>query len=220
MKIPAEFKNALILPGLFVLIIWLVKIIEVSLGTGFSEWGLYPRTISGMKGILFYPFLHGDWEHLFSNTFPIIMLGMGIRYFFKVVAHQVFLMIYLLSGILLWIGGGEGYHIGASGLIYGFAAFLFFSGVLSRNYRLWALSLLIVFLYGGLIWGLLPVQPGVSWEGHLFGAIAGIIASVTFRKYAPQRKKYSWEEESEEESNEPHMHLWDHKKFFPPPEDN
>ncbi|MFZ1281698.1 MAG: rhomboid family intramembrane serine protease, partial [Ignavibacteriaceae bacterium] len=139
----------------------------------------------------------GGFSHLISNTAPLIFMGLGIFYFYPKVAYKVFTIIYLGTGVLVWIFAREVYHIGASGIIYGFVSFLFFSGIFRKDNRSIALALIVILFYGGLIWGVLPIEKGVSWESHLFGAIAGIIAAFIFRKVDPP-KKYDWEDEESE----------------------
>ena len=121
-------------------------------------------------------------------------MGLGIFYFYPKVAYKVFTIIYFGSGVLVWFFGREVYHIGASGIIYGFVSFLFFSGIFRKDNRSIALALVVIFLYGGLIWGVLPVEKGVSWESHLFGAIVGLISAFIFREVDPP-KRYDWEDE-------------------------
>lgn len=159
--------------------------------------GILPRNFSGLVGIFTSPLIHGGFSHLISNTAPLIFMGLGIFYFYPKVAYKVFTIIYLGTGILVWIFAREVYHIGASGIIYGFVSFLFFSGIFRKDNRSIALALIVILFYGGLIWGVLPIEKGVSWESHLFGAIAGIIAAFIFRKVDPP-KKYDWEDEESE----------------------
>lgn len=201
------------LPALFLVIIMcLVKLYEVISHQGFYTYGLLPHSLQNLSGIIFYPFIHGDIDHLYSNVIPFLILGTGMVYFYGNLAFKVFLLIFFLSGAGLWIGGRETYHIGASGLVYGMASFLFFSGVLRKDVRLMAISLIVTFLYGSMVWGVLPLVRGVSWEGHLFGALAGIVAAIGFRKEGPQRPKYQWELEEEKEID-PGMHDGDEVIF-------
>lgn len=192
-----KFVYSLIVPGLFVLLIWIMKVSEVLLNADFSQLGIYPLRVENLHGIITSPLVHKDFNHLMANTVPLLVLGTGIFYFYRPVAFKVFILIYLLSGFWLWFGGRPGYHIGASGVIYGLAAFLFFSGIFRKSVRLMAISLLVAFLYGGLIWGVLPLDAQTSWEGHLFGAIAGVIIAFFYKHQGPQRKKYEWEIEEE-----------------------
>jgi len=147
-------------------------------------------------------FVHGDLKHLISNSLPLLVLGAGLFYFYRTLAWRVFFGVYLLGGFWLWLGGRESYHIGASGLVYGLTTFLFFSGVLRRDIRLMALSLLVVFLYGGMVWGIFPLFIGISWEAHLFGAFAGVLFAFVYRKEGPQRKIFEWENEMEDDDDD------------------
>jgi membrane associated rhomboid family serine protease len=189
-------------PALLVMVMWLVKYAEYACACDFGEYGVFPRSMEGIRGIFLSPFIHGDIEHLASNSVPLLLLGAGLVYFYRELAIRVFALIYFLSGAWLWIAGREVYHIGASGLIYGLAFFLFVSGVLRRDTRLMAISLLVVFLYGSMVWGVFPLWRGISWEAHLFGSIAGILCAVVYRKKGPQRQAYIWEMEDEMEETE------------------
>ena len=172
---------------------WIVFAIEQWNHLSLVEFGIYPRSIEGLKGILFSAFIHGDLEHILGNTLPLLILSAFTFYFYPGVGWKSFLLIWLLGGFWTWLMGRPSYHIGASGLIYGLAAFLFFSGWFSKNYRLLAISLLVVFLYGSMFWGLFPIQPQQSWEAHLSGALAGVLAAFYFKNQFPQREKYEWE---------------------------
>jgi membrane associated rhomboid family serine protease len=175
-------------PLFFVFILWAIKIFEIYYGISLIIFGILPRTFEGLSGIFTAPLIHGDLYHLFSNSLPLIILGIGVFYFYRPVAFKVFFMVYLLSDIAIWLfASGKGYHIGASGLIYGFVSFLFFSGIFRNEKKSMALSLLVVFLYGGLLWGMFPLQEGVSWEAHFFGAAAGAFAAFTYRKQGKEK---------------------------------
>lgn len=187
--------KATIFPLVFVILIWLVFGFEKFHEYNFVHFGIYPRTIDGVTGILTYPFIHSDINHIANNTVPLIILGTAIFYFYKPIAWKLILWTWLLSGFWTWVAARDAWHIGASMLIYGFAGFLFFSGIIRKNVKLTAISLLVVFLYGSMVWGIFPIDYTVSWEGHLFGSIAGAYLSVYFRKEGPQKEIYSWEEE-------------------------
>ena len=184
-------------PVFFVIILWLVKIIEIVFYFNFTSFGIYPRKISGLVGIFTAPLVHFDFNHLISNSLPLLLLGLGISYSYPTLSKKLFAVIYLLHGLLVWIIARPAYHIGASGLVYGFVAFLFFSGIIRRDNRSIALALIVTFLYGGLTWGVLPIKPEISWESHLFGSIVGIVCAFIFRKADPA-KKYDWEDEEDE----------------------
>lgn len=170
-------------PILFVLILWVIKLFEVFNGITLIGFGILPRSFSGLTGIFTAPLIHGDMYHLFSNSIPLIVLGVTVFYFYRDIAFKVFFTVYFLSNLAVWLfASSKGYHVGASGLIYGFVSFLFFSGIFRSDRKSMALSLLVVFLYGGLIWGMFPLQIGVSWEAHFFGAGAGAFSAFIYRK--------------------------------------
>jgi membrane associated rhomboid family serine protease len=166
-----------------------------------------PRDVEGLKGIFSSVFIHGDLEHITSNSLPILVLGMLLFDFYKKIAKQAFIWIWIISGIWLWIGGrnsseNPNYHIGASTLIYGLSSFLFFSGILRKHKHLMVISALVVFLYGSITHGIFPIQQGISWEGHLFGAISGALVAYNYRKEGPRSSGYYWPKEEEEETTD------------------
>lgn len=191
---------SLLIPGIFVLLMWLAKGVELLFDVDLTSLGIYPRKTEGLPGILFSPFIHSDLRHLFNNSVPLFLLSVALFFFYSEVALKVFAWTYLITGLLVWFGGREAWHIGASGIVYGLASFLFFSGIIRRYYRLVALSLLVVFLYGEMVWGIFPdVYQNVSWESHMLGVFAGIVLAVLYRKEGPQMPVKEWEEEAEEE---------------------
>jgi len=199
---PEEKKRvlySLVLPGFFLLLMWAVKFFEVSMELSFVEGGVYPRKLSGLKGILFSPMIHGNWKHLLDNSMPVFLLSLALFYFYRDIAYKIWLLIYFIAGILLWGIGRQAYHIGASGLIYGLAAFLFLSGVIRKVRSLMAISLLVVFWYGSMVWGLLPFDFEVSFEAHITGMIAGVILAVMYRDQGPEPERSSLEDEEDEE---------------------
>ena len=190
--------SIIFLPLLFVIIIWCVKIIEYVFNFSLIHFGVLAKELSGIKGIIFYTFIHNDWNHLLNNTFPVFILLIMLFVFYRKIAIQIFSCLFLISGVLLWlIGRPDSYHIGASGIIFGLASFLITSGIVRKNPKLSSISLLVIFLYGSLIWGIFPFKINMSWEGHLSGFLTGILLAVFYRKKGPKRKKYSWEEEEE-----------------------
>lgn len=198
-----KFLLSIIIPGIFVFLMWLVMIIEVLFEIDLSGLGIYPLTLKGLPGIIFSPFIHGDFNHLLNNSLPFFLLSVGLFYFYSEIALEIFSWTYLLTGILVWLGGREAWHIGASGLVYGLASFLFFSGIIRKYYRLVALSLLVVFLYGQMVWGIFPnVYKNVSWESHMLGFVSGIVLSIAYRNEGPQMPVYEWMEEEVEEVEE------------------
>ena len=187
---------SIIIPGMFIFSMWLMKIIEVLFDIDFSGFGIYPLTVRGLPGIILSPFIHADFKHLFNNSLPLFFLSGALFYFYSEVALKVFIWTFFLTGFLVWIAGREAWHIGASGLVYGLASFLFFSGIIRKHFRLIALSLLIVFLYGSMVWGLFPgIYKNVSWESHMLGFFSGVFLSIWYRKEGPQKPVYEWMEE-------------------------
>lgn len=197
-----RFIYSLVFPAFFLFLIWAVKIFEITMELSFVQGGVFPRRISGLRGILFSPTIHGDWKHLLDNSLPVFFLSLALFYFYRDIAYRIWLLIYFIGGILLWAVGREAYHIGASGLIYGLAAFLFLSGVIRKVRSLMAISLLVVFWYGGMVWGLLPFDYEVSFEAHITGAVSGIILAVLYRDQGPvpERSPLLDEEDEEEET--------------------
>ena len=193
--------SSLFIPFLFLLIMWAVKIIEYNFELSFAHFGVFPQSLSGLKGILLSPFIHKDFTHLINNSYPILILGGILFSIYRKIALQLFIWLFFIAGFWLWIIGRPSFHIGASGIIYALASFLLVSGIVQKNPRLSAISMLVIFLYGSMIWGLLPTKEPISWEGHLSGFMAGIIVAIFYRKEGPKRKKYQWEidEELEEE---------------------
>ncbi len=196
-----EFGNArqsLYTPAFFVLILWFIHIIQWLGGFSLHFLGILPRHVFGLPGLVTGPLVHADFEHLFSNSVPLLLLGAGVIYFYRPLALKILSLIYFLTNFSVWIGARSSYHIGASGIIYGLAAFLFFSGVVRKQRQLLGLSFLVIFVYGSMVWGVLPGQSGVSWEAHLFGGIIGTVLAFYYRYEGPQRKRYEWEIEDPE----------------------
>ena len=201
-----KMYRSLILPGIFVTVLWLVKIFELTAHTDLSIYGLYPLKLKGLPGVLTCPFLHADFSHLSANSIPLFFLGGMLFYFYREIAFKVFFLTWILTGFWVWcFARGEGIHIGASGIVYGLASFLFFSGIIRRETKLMALTMLIAFLYGGLVWGVFPQffpQQRISWESHLMGLLAGLILAIYYRKIGTQRKIYDWGTEDDEDESE------------------
>ncbi|MEG1587079.1 MAG: rhomboid family intramembrane serine protease [Bacteroidales bacterium] len=175
---------------LFVVALWLIALLQWGLEKEWYNWGILPRTAEGIKGIFFSAFLHRDFMHLLANTPALLILGWFVYYFYKDIANEIMLFIWGGSGLLTWLIARPSYHIGASGMIYGIAFFLFFSGIFRKNTRLAAIALITVFIYGSLLWNMFPiaelVDPSVSWEGHLSGALSGLATAVLLRKKGPR----------------------------------
>ncbi len=195
-----HFLRSLILPAFLLIVMWVVKLIEYNWKLSFTFLGVYPLKAEGLIGIITSPFIHENFQHLISNSLPFFLLSLTLFYFYKGVAGKVFFMIWFIEGVCVWLSARAAYHIGASGIVYGLASFLFFSGVIRRDSRLSAITLVIAFLYGSMVWGIFPdFFPGkdISYESHLWGLISGVVFAIYYRKQGPQRLRYSWELEQE-----------------------
>ncbi len=177
-----RFKESVFYPIGFVVFLWIIKIYESLFSVDFTEYGILPEKVSGLKGIITGPLVHGDFNHLFSNTIPLLISAIGIIYFYRKIAVKAILIIYIATGLGVWIAARDAYHIGISGVVYGLVAFLFFSGVFRKDTRSIAVSLIVIFLLGGMIYGIFPTDSKISWESHLIGALAGLFTSFYFRK--------------------------------------
>lgn len=167
----------------FVATLWIVFIVDRIIAFDLRSLGIYPRNYHGAIGIILAPFLHANLFHLVSNTMPLLVLGAILGFFYKRITFGVITIIIVVSGILTWLLARTAIHIGASGLIYGIAAFLILFGIQSKKILPFILSLIVLFTYGGsMIFGLLPTNPYISWEGHLFGAIAGVLAARIYQR--------------------------------------
>jgi len=177
----SQTRRVLVVPFLFLGTIWLVHITSVLLDWRLLEFGIQPRTLRGLASVVTAPFNHGDFSHLASNSLPLLMLSSGIFYLYRMVAWRVVISIYVLGGLAVWLFARPSFHLGASGMNYGFVSFLFFSGFFHKHTRSIALALIVTFLYGSMIWGVLPLEKGVSWETHLFCAIVGLGCATYYR---------------------------------------
>jgi membrane associated rhomboid family serine protease len=212
MEIVSEKKNiekkrifvSLFIPVIFVLVLGMITAIQWGTNLPFYKLGVLPREASGLIGIITAPLIHGGFDHYFSNALPLILLGGAMIYFYRDIAYSVFIWVWLLDGIGVWLFGRPVYHIGASGLIYGMAGFVFFSGVLRKNRNLLSLALAVIFMYGGMIWGIYPLENGISWEAHLFGLLSGIFCAIYFKSYGPGNDPVpEWmDKEDEDEKDE------------------
>ncbi|NER24139.1 MAG: rhomboid family intramembrane serine protease [Symploca sp. SIO1B1] len=182
-----EFKTQVTILGGSVALMWVLELMDVIVfQQKLNIYGIIPREIIGLRGILFAPFLHAGLAHLISNTIPFLVLGWFVMLQETSEFFIVTPIIMLVSGLGVWLIGSPGVHIGASGVVFGYLGFLLARGLFERNFLSIVLSLLVGSLYGSLIWGVLPIQIGVSWEGHLFGFIGGVLAA---RFLAKQKSK-------------------------------
>jgi len=211
----------MIFPIAFVLLLWLIRLADFAWDMGMNEYGLYPMQVKGLFGIITSPLLHAGFSHLFANTVPLLVLGSLLFYFYRPLAWPLFFLIWLMTGAWVWVfARGNAAHIGASGIIYGLAAFLFFSGIIRREQRLMIITLLVTFLYGSLLWGFFPQffpKEHISWESHLMGFISGTILAVWYRKTGPQRKVYEWNDEEEEDGQDAYWRTADPEEILPSP---
>lgn len=218
-----KFSNSVLLaPLLSVILIWTVFLVELRLQTNLNHFGINPRTLLGLRGVVFNPFIHGSLEHLYNNTIPLAILMASLFYFYKNIAVRVLLFGILFSGIITWAIGRPSYHIGASGVIYLLASFIFFKGIFTKHYRLIALSLVVVFIYGSLLWYIFPVKDGISWEAHLGGFLTGLVLAFFIKAKIPSPKKFAWEHEDYNEEDDEFLQQFDENGNFIeiPKEDN
>ncbi|PKP60437.1 rhomboid family intramembrane serine protease, partial [Candidatus Atribacteria bacterium HGW-Atribacteria-1] len=202
------------IPVIAVFSIWLVYYLEIKFKTNFNDFGIYPQTLLGLRGIIFSPFLHSSFEHLFSNSIPLLVMLASLYYFYEGIATKVLLRGIFLTGFLTWTFARPSYHIGASGVVYFLVSFIFFSGVFRKYYRLAAVSLIVVFLYGSTVWYIFPIEEKISWEGHLSGFLVGFIFAYIFKKTGPQPEKFVFSQNPEFDE------LFDEHGNFAPPAEN
>jgi len=210
-----KYSNAVIVyPLAFVFAIWVVFWYQVRFDSGIRHYGIYPQKVEGLLGVFTSPFIHSSLDHLYHNTIPLFVLSMALFYFYRKIAWPVLLFGTLLSGLLTWFIGTSGNHIGASGVIYVLVSFIFFKGIFAKHYRLIALSLIIVFLYGSMIWYVFPVKDNMSWEGHLGGLLTGLLFALIFRNHIAKPERYVWETETYNEDDDPFMKHFDENGNF------
>jgi membrane associated rhomboid family serine protease len=195
------FRHSIFFPVLFIFMLWMVKLFEIVYSTRFTELGIYPLRLKGLKGIVTAPFIHGSVEHLISNTFPLLILTFALLFFYRKLAYKIFFLTYIISGLCVWIAAREAWHIGASGVIYGLGSFLLLSGIIRNDIRLLTVSIIVAFLYGSMFWGVFPIKPEISWEAHLWGGISGIILAVIYKNQGPPKLKSPIEDEDEDEDD-------------------
>jgi len=204
--------NIIFVPLLFVLSIWIIKALELIFLLEL-DFGIISKDINSFYKILTFPLIHNDISHLINNTYPILILGSIISIIYKEISNKIFIFSYLLSGFILWIIGDVNVKvIGASGCVYALASFIIISGFIKKQARLVMMSFLVIFLYGSIFWGMLPMPNKVSWEGHLAGFTSGIILAIIFRNKGPEEKKYSWEIEEELLDNKEENNVYYHYK--------
>ena len=196
-----HLRRSFIIVAAFTIALWLIKIVEVLIGARLYKYGILPGQLSGLMGVFTAPLIHSSFSHLFANTAPLLILGTALLYGYPKSAKIAVAAIYIGTGLGVWLFAREAYHIGASGLTFGIMFFLLVIGILRWDKRAIALSMIIFFLYGSMIWGIFPSEPGVSYESHFFGAVIGILLAIVLKKHdpMPEEKKYSWDYETDEE---------------------
>jgi len=210
-----KFSNKILgIPLMAMILIWVVYWVELVIGVNFNEMGVKPRTLLGLRGVVLSPFIHGSLEHLYNNTIPLGILLSALWYFYRDVAWKVLVYGILLSGLITWLIGRTSYHIGASGFIYVLASFIFFKGIFSSHFRLVALSLIVVFIYGSMLWYIFPVKDGMSWEGHLAGFLTGLFLAKVVKASIPPTKKYEWEKKDFKEEDDLFLKHFDENGNF------
>ena len=213
----ANFRLALKIALLFLAALWLVFLLDELLGLKLIRFGLRPGSISGLAGVVTAPLLHGNIEHIFSNSMPLIVSLTAILYFYPNSSIRVIPLIWLGSGLLAWLIGRPSMHFGASGFIYGLLAYVFLGGILRKDMRSVAVSLLVGFLYGSMIWGVLPIRAHMSWELHLSGGLMGVILAFAYRKWdRVPLVRYDWEDDD----TVPEWYPDEERKEFELPDDD
>jgi membrane associated rhomboid family serine protease len=194
----ANFRLATRLALGFVALIWLIALLNWALGLSPGIFGVRPREWAGLAGVLLAPLMHSGFEHLIANTPPLLVAGTAMLYLYPASALRVLPAIYLGPGLAVWLFARGGVHLGASGLVYGLVSYIFVAGLIRRDRRAIAAALLVAFMYGALVWGILPIERGVSWETHLAAALIGVGLAIALRRRdVPLRRRYSWEDEKE-----------------------
>lgn len=196
-------------PILFVLIIWIIFWLDMKFNLNLKLYGIYPRSFDGLIGIFFSPFLHSSLEHLINNSIPLFLLSSFTFFFYKKLSWRIIILGIFFSGLITWIIGRNSYHIGASGLIYVLMSFILFKGIFSKNFNLMALSLVVVFIYGSLVWYIFPLKQNMSWEGHLSGFLIGFFFALLFKQNIPKKYTYDWENENFDGNKDPFISQFD-----------
>lgn len=203
-------KSIFLVPIVYIVTIWFIYWVEITFNCNFNKFGVFPRTFTGFRGVFLTHFIHGDTSHLFNNSIPLFVLLSSLFYFYKDVAYKVLLFGGFFTGVLTWCIARESYHIGASGIVYLLFSFVFFSGIIKKHFRLVALSLIIIFLYGSMIWYVLPIKEGISWEGHLSGFLIGFVFAILYRNLGIVKEEHQFIETEFDD-------LFDENGNFSPP---
>ena len=192
----AGFRLALRLSLAFAALLWAIQLLNLALDLDAAPFGVAPRTLAGLAGLVFAPLVHGGFEHLLANTLPIVILGTAMLHLYPRSSPIVLPAIWIGPGLAVWLFASGGVHLGASGLVYGMVAYVFTAGLIRRDRRAIAASMVVAFLYGASVWGVLPIQRGHSWETHLAAALIGLaLAFVLRHRDVPPAVRYDWEDQ-------------------------
>jgi membrane associated rhomboid family serine protease len=192
-----HLKDAILVTLLLLTLIWVAFLFEEFMHVPLKRFGLQPRSLEGLWGIIGMFFLHGSWEHILHNSMGFAVLNTLLFYIYRKISIPVFLFIFVCTPILVWFFARPSNHIGASGVIYGLFGFLLFGGLLTEHPILRRVTLVVVLYYGSLIWWIFPIKSEISWEGHLSGFIVGILCAAFYRNQFPKRPKFQFEMEPE-----------------------
>ena len=200
-----QLRTSILVTTSFVGLLWWLEVLEYLLQASFHHLGVFPLSPTGLIGIVTGPLIHGSWQHIASNTLPLLLLGTILHYGYPRSRWWTLAIIWLVSGLGVWLFGRESYHYGASGLTHGMFFFLFAIGILRRDKRSVAILMVAFFMYGTMLLTIFPQEPGISYEYHLCGALGGVLSAVLFRRWdpMPERKVYSWEEGDDEQEEDP-----------------
>lgn len=198
-----DILDDILWPAVLVMALWVVFLFNYAYQWGLLQYGIHPGEVSGLIGVFASPFLHVNFQHIFSNSVPFLVSGAFIFHFYNKVAWKVLVIIWFFSGFGVWLLATPGAnHVGASGVVYGMVAFLLTSGIIRKNRALMAVALILVFLYGSMVWGIFPQydptsHEQISWQGHLAGALTGIILAFIYRHRGPDDDSYFEDEDDD-----------------------
>lgn len=210
MKTVSSLKQSIVITSLFVLLLWCIKSAEQLFAINLHEYGVKPNEMTGLLGIIFAPLIHGSYQHLLSNSLPLLLLGTALLFGYPKSRYWVVLVIWLFSGLGVWFFARESYHFGASGLTHGVFFFLLLASILRKDKRSIALMMIACFMYGGMVLSILPQEQHISFESHLFGAIAGLVCAALLFKWdpKPQIDTYEWEGQDDRKENDDTEDEW------------
>jgi membrane associated rhomboid family serine protease len=196
----SHLRNSIVIASSFIAFLWCIKLFEFLSGVDLYHLGVLPRHHQGLIGIVTGPLIHGSWEHLLGNSLPTLILATLVIYGYPRSRWWAIAGIWLMSGTLVWLLARNSFHFGASGLTHGLFFYLFVGGILRRDRRSAALLMIAFYMYGGMILSIFPGDPGISFESHLFGALAGGLLAYLFRHWdkKTQGKRYSWQHSADQ----------------------